>query len=288
MRKALRWLGWGLGGIAALLLIGAGVVFVLSEIALSKDHRAASERLVAPTSAQLADAPRQARILGCTGCHGEGLEGRMMIDSPVFARIFAPAVAPIAAKASDQQLAAAIRQGIGHDGRGLFIMASPMYSRLGDAEVAALIAWMRSLPRSAQAQQVKTVRLGPFGRLGLATGRFRSAPELVEDFRRQVPIDLGPSHAAGRRIAATVCSECHGAALMGQEMPSGTLAPDLAVVGGYDAAQFKALLRTGRPPSGKKLGLMEEVAVYNLKHLDDAEIEALYLYLEARSKRLGS
>jgi ketopantoate reductase len=64
--------------------------------------------------------------------------------------------------------------------------------------------------------------------------------------------------------------------------------PDLNTVAGYDLAQFKTLMRTGRTPGGNELGLMKEVALNDLKHLTDAEIELLHAYLTARAKKLGT
>ena len=286
MRKALRWAGIGLGGLVVLLLLAALVIFVWSQIILGRDYRAASETLPAPSAAQMAEAPRQARVLGCLSCHGDGLKGKLMFDAPGVARVFAPNLTEVAAKASDQQLAAGIRQGIGHDGRALFIMPSPMYSRLTDAETSALVRWIRTLPRAEG--QVKGLSAGPIGRLGLVMGSFQPAPELVSEYRTQVPIALGRQHEAARHMAATNCAECHGPALMGGSAGPDEKAPDLNLVAGYDAAQFKALMRTGRPPSGKDLGLMSEVARNDFRHLTDAEIDGLYAYLLARAKNLGT
>ena len=64
-------------------------------------------------------------------------------------------------------------------------------------------------------------------------------------------------------------------------------APDLRVAAGYDLAQFKALMRTGRPPDGRDLGLMTTVSKQDFSHLTDAEIDSLHAYLAARAKRLG-
>ena len=286
MRKLLRWTGIGLGAVAALIAIAGAGVFGFSEWVLREGHAARAETLAAPDPALLADAPRQGRILGCISCHGEGLKGRVMFDTPNVARVFAPNLTEVAAKASDQQLAAAIRQGIGHDGRGLFVMPSPMYSRLSDAEVAALIAWIRSLPRVATPAE-PTVSPRIFGRIGLTTGKLRSAPAKMEEFRTQAPIGLGPAHAAGQRIASTNCSECHGPALMGGTMESGAEVPDLRIAAGYDLDQFRRLMRKGEAASGKPLGLMGEVARNDFSHFTDAEIAALHAYLEARAKRLG-
>jgi mono/diheme cytochrome c family protein len=286
MRKALRWLGYGLAGLLALILVGAVVIFAISEVTLRKNYQAAAETLAAPSPAQLADAPRQARILGCVNCHGEGLKGKTMIDSAIFARVVAPNLTDVAARATDQQLAAGIRQGIGHDGRALFIMPSAMYSRLSDGEVSALIRFIRGQPRAPG--EARRASFGPIGRTLVATGGIEFAPATVKRYRAVVPIDLGPAHAEGRRIASNVCSECHGPALFGQKMPEGSVPPDLNTVAGYDLGQFKTLMRTGRTPGGNELGLMKEASLNDLKHLTDAEIEVLHAYLVARAKKLGT
>ncbi|HEU0098540.1 MAG TPA: c-type cytochrome [Allosphingosinicella sp.] len=286
MRKALRWAGIGLGGLIALLILAAIVVYAWSEIVLRREYRAVAETLPAPSAAERAAAPRLARVLGCLGCHGEGLRGRVMFDAPGVARVFAPNITEVASKASDQQLAAGIRQGIGHDGRGLFIMPSPMYSHLTDRETASLVAWIRTLPRAEG--QTRGLSAGPLGRIGLVTGAFQAGPERVAEYRRQVPIALGPEHEAARHLAATACSECHGPALMGGSVGPDEKTPDLAIAAGYDAAQFRTLMRTGRPPTGRDLGLMTTVAKQDFSHLTDAEIDSLHAYLVARAKRLGS
>ena len=285
MRRALKWAGIGLGGLFALLILAAIVVYAWSEIILSREHKAAPETLPALGQADRAEAPRLARVLGCLSCHGEGLKGKLMFDAPGVARVFAPNITEVAAKASDQQLAAGIRQGIGYDGRGLFIMPSPMYSRLTDRETASLVAWIRTLPRAKG--QARGLSAGPLGRLGLVMGSFQPGPERVAEYRSREPIALGPEHEAARHLAATACSECHGPALMGGSAGPDEKAPDLQVAAGYDSAQFRTLMRTGRPPTGRDLGLMTTVSKQDFSHLTDAEIDSLHAYLVARAKRMG-
>lgn len=285
MAKILRWAGIGAAILFGLLLLAAAYVYFVSGRALSRSYDAAPETLPQPTAAQLADAPRQLRIAGCVSCHGEGLKGKLMVDDPAVGRFWAPNLTELAARSSDQQLAAAIRQGIGTDGRALFIMPSAMYSRWSDGEVAALIAHIRSLPR--EGSRTPALSVGPLGRLGVAIGSFRPVPEKIEEYKTNWPHQLGPQLAEGRRLAATGCSECHGPALSGMTMEEGTVTPDLAVVGGYDLDQFKTLLRTGVTPAGDKLGLMQEVALNDFSHLTDAEMEALHAYLVARAERVG-
>jgi cytochrome c553 len=269
----------GLAVLAAVAMFGA------SERILARTYQPRPERLAMPTPQQIADAPRQARILGCLSCHGDRLEGKLMADIPNVVRLHAPNLTAIAARASDQQLAAAIRQGIGHDGRGLFVMPSPMYSRLSDGETAALIRWIRTL--KPQDGGAGTVTARPLGRVAIALGKFRPAPAKMQEFATQTPIDMGAPHAAGRRLAANNCSECHGPALFGGVMEGDTMTPDLAIAGAYDFEQFKTLLRTGRTPSGKKLGLMAEVARNDFSHFTDAELRSLHGYLSARAEKLN-
>lgn len=283
MRRLLRWIGIGAAGLVGCALLGIAAVYLVSGQVMARGNSAQMEALAAPTMAQLADAPRQARILGCVSCHGEGLTGKVMFEKPGVARVNAPNLTLIAARASNQQLAAAIRQGIGHDGRKLFVMPSPMYSRLSDGETTALIAWIRSLPR--RQGETGGMQPGPLGRFAVATGRFKSSADKVEQFQTQAPIMLGAQLAAGRRLAANTCSECHGPALFGQRMESGDVTPDLAIVGAYDPAQFRTLLRTGQAPHKRDLGLMARVARGDFRHLSDSEIDALYAYLKARADR---
>lgn len=284
MRRALRWFGYGAGALLVIALLLAAWAWFASWRLLGRTHEAEAERLAAPTAAQRADAGRQARILGCANCHGSRLEGRMMFDAGPFARVWAPNLTELAARASDQQLAAAIRQGIGHDGRALYVMPSPMYSRLSDQEVAALIGHIRSAPRAGE--RVPGIQWGPIGRFVLAKGDLPSALDRIGEFRTRQPLDAGPATAAGRRLAATVCAECHGADLSGGQPTPDASAPGLAIAGAYDLAQFTRLLRTGRPPNGRDLGLMREVAEQDLSQLNDAEIAALLAYLQARASQV--
>ncbi len=286
MKRIAKWIGIGLGGLVGLLVLAAIGIFLVSGYMLGKTHEAKAETLSAPTAALLSDAPRQARVQGCLNCHGDGLRGKVMIDAPVFARLTAPNLTEVAARATDQQLAAAIRQGIGHDGRALFIMPSPQYSRLSDAEIAALIAFIRSQPRAPG--NVEGFKPGPIGRAVVVTGGLQPATAKIDEYRTKAPIQVGAAHAPGHRLAANSCSECHGPALEGQNMGQGSVAPDLMIAGAYDLEAFKTLLRTGKAAGGKKLGIMKEVAEKDFVHLTDAEIKSLHDYLRARAEKLGN
>ncbi len=277
MAKLLRWTGYVLGGLVALVLLAGIALFILSQRALSEHFAPVSSRLAMPSAAELANGPRQLHVLGCLSCHGDGLRGDLFMDQPNVARIYAPNLTLIAAKASDQQLEQAIRQGIGHDGRPLLVMPSEGYQFMSDGEVAAVISAIRVLPKGGKEQPKPAI--GPMGRLGLALGKFHTAPNLVRTFRASPIADLGPKFAVGRHIVEVNCVECHGPQLHGQEVEPGVVSPDLQIVGAYDLQQFRALLREGVAPGKKDIGLMGRVARSDFKHLTGEEISAIHAYL---------
>ena len=283
MTKALRWAGYAVGGLLVLILLAAAAVWLLSARALAERVEPRPETLVAPTPAQLADAPRQLRVLGCMSCHGDNLEGKPFITDAKIALLNASNLTLIAAKASDQQLARAIRQGIGHDGRSLLVMPSESYQFLTDQEVAALISALRKMPRKGT--QLAPIQLGPIGRFGLTTGRLSPIPVLAEQYRESRIADLGPDFVVGRHLVEVNCTGCHGPNLKGKELEPGVVSADLAITGAYDLDQFRTMLRTGAAPGGKKLGLMASVAKEDFRFMRDDEIAAVHAYLVERVRR---
>ena len=283
MARLMRWTGYVLGALVLLVLIAGAAVWILSA---QKLHAGTPkpEHLVKPTAVQLADGPRQLHVLGCLSCHGRDLRGDIFLDEPGLATIYAPNLTLVAAKATDDQLAQAIRQGIGHDGRSLVIMPSEGYQFLTDSEAAALIAAIRAMPKGGK--EMPLPRVGPKARIGLILGKFHTAPDLVRTFRENQPPDFGPQFASGRHIVVTNCAECHGPQLHGQEVKPGVVSPDMAIAGAYDLDQFKTLLRKGVAPGGKNIGMMGNVARSDFKYLTDDEIAQIHAYLSERAQRM--
>jgi cytochrome c553 len=285
MAKLLRWTGYVITALLLVLLVAALWLWIASERMLNPRIGGKAEQLAAPTAMQLADAPRQMLVLGCVDCHGKGLRGDLFFDEPNIAKIYAPNIALLAARSTDQQLARAIRQGIGTDGRALVIMPAAPFSRLSDGELAALTRAIRMLPKGGR--DMPSRQVGLLGRLGLVTGKFNTQPSLVSEFARKMPIALGPELEAGRHLVATRCAECHGADLTGAEVEPGLSAPDLTIAGAYDLIAFKTLMRTGVPAGGRKLRTMGDVARDDFSHYTDAEITQIHAYLKARAQKLS-
>jgi len=284
MRIALRWAGYVVGALFILIVIAAIAVWAISASKLSAQYEAKPERLGSMQQASLADGQHLILTRACAECHGgPQLRGEKFFDVPNVATLYAPNLTLLAKTATDQQLAQAIRQGIGHDGRGLLIMPSESYSSLTDAETAAIVRAIRALP--AGGSVMPAVHLGPIGRNLVAAGKLKAAPALVDDYAQAQAADLGPGSAAGRHIAITVCSGCHGSTLSGKEAEPGVIAPDLKVAGAYDIPAFTKLMRTGLPPNGRELKMMTVVSREAFTHFTDKEIADLHSYLTQRAQR---
>lgn len=293
MPRLLKWLGFTIAASLGLAALAAAIIYVGSERMLAKRYPVQPEPLLRPSAAALADAPRQARLLGCISCHGTGLRGNEVFDAPEVGTITAPNLPRLLRNRTDQQIAAAIRQGVRPDGRALLVMPSALFSRLSPEEVSALIYWMRGLPVEGDAGE--PFRLTLLGRFMVLNGDMPRQPELVPRYQRQMPADTGPEYALGRRIAALTCAECHAPDLSGGERPHADFntslgegvpaTPDLIIAAAYDRPAFMRLLRTGAPPDGRDLGMMSSVARKDFRYFTDAEIAALHAYLRERAER---
>jgi cytochrome c553 len=283
MAKLLRWTGYVLGVLLLILLLAAAYVWAASSWRLNAHVEAKPERLIPMQQASVEDGDHLLLTRACAECHGPDLRGAKFLDIPNVATIYAPNLTLIARQATDQQLAQATRQGISHDGRALLVMPSESYQSLTDAETAALVKAIRAAP--AGGEPTASARMGPLGRIGLVTGRLKTAPQLVKEYAAAQAADLGPKYGAGRHIAVTVCSGCHGSTLGGKEAEPGTVAPDLTMVGGYDLPAFTKLMRTGLPPSGRELKMMTGVSRKAFVHFTDQEIADLHAYLVERAQR---
>jgi mono/diheme cytochrome c family protein len=283
MRRVLKWLGIGAGVIVVLAVAAAAYVWIGSELILNKHRPVKPELLPKPSSTALAAAPHQMVVMGCVSCHGEGMRGNLMFEQAGVAKVYAPNVPLLIAKMSDQQIAQAMRQGVRPDGKAMWVMPSKVIQRLSPDETAAIIAYLRTLPRAGK--QTPPIEILPMGRLGVVTHKFNPEPAHLPAYQASYPVDLGPNLAAGRKIAAVVCAECHGPALGGMVMEDGNRPPDLTVAGAYDLPAFTTLMHTGKPIGGRDLGLMTAIAKENLTHMTDAEIAALHAYLKARAEK---
>ena len=279
MKRLLHWFGIALGSVAVFGLIAYIVVYVLSERVLRRTYETPAAAISVPTdSASIIEGLRLAAVHGCfPGCHGKQGEGRVLFDQPMIGRIVAPNLTAAVHKYNDSELVVIIRNGVRPGGRSMIVMPSESFVALTDGDLSRIVASLKSLP--AVAGPGPSLSLGPLGRVGIVTGEFKLAAQLIAE---TVPPPAATSEEAayGRYLAQTTCAHCHGTNLRGASNPDFT-SPDLHIVAAYSPEAFTQLLRTGVPLGERKLATMGGVARINLSHLTDAEIAALYSYLHA-------
>jgi len=276
VKRLLRWTGTVLGGLLALIIVAYVVVYVLSERILQRKYEVPSVAISIPTdAASILEGQRLAAIHGCFGCHGKNVEGTVMFDEPMIARIVAPNLTVSVRKYSDAQIEAIVRKGVRPDGRSVLVMPAEEFIWLTDADLGRTLAFLKSLPPSDGPGP--NVAPGPLGRIGLVTGKFKTVAQLIADSQAP-PEASGDAARFGRYLARTTCASCHGTDLKGASTPD-FIAPDLRIAAAYSQEQFTALMRTGAALGGRNLKTMGPFARQSLSQLNDAEVAALYSYL---------
>lgn len=285
--KIWRWIALAAGAVAAAGLLFVGWVYAASEAHYrSFPTPAPFTHPIPETDAAIAYGERLTFTRGCRGCHGANLEGEIM-----WGAVQTPNLAAFARTQSPAQFEAALRHGIGHDGRALYSMPSYNFVRMSDDDTASLFAYLRTTAVSDVTPQGK---FGPLHervvtdfmrRLAIASGQDGTIPKYLD----QVPAlsqqgNPDPRIARGEYLAMTSCNECHGFDLR-SHAPWPETAPDLIVVGAYTSEQFTTLMREGVPSSGAELEMMGPVARGRFTHWTDEEVADLYAYLTDMSRR---
>ncbi|MDO9337852.1 MAG: c-type cytochrome [Caulobacter sp.] len=290
----MRIILWGLATLVAAAVIGlggfVGWVWFASEAHLKSFADPPAFTTPIPTdAASLARGKHIAITRGCTGCHGDRLEGEEHGHDAWFGQGVAPNLAKLARAESPAAFERGLRHGIDHTGHGVYSMPSFNFVRLSDADVAAVYAYLRSQP-VVEAKLPKPFLSWKI-RLALALGQDAAIPAFI----KQVPplsfqTDPDPAVRRGEYLAMTSCNECHGFGLRG-DVPFVDVAqrpPDLTMVAAYDKADFVKLMRTGKATGNRELRLMSGVARDRFSHWTDSEVDDLYAFFGALNKRAAA
>ena len=150
MKKLLKWIG---GLVALLVVVGIGLVVAANLLFDRKRDRVTKVDVkgvtVVSDDATLARGKYLFASRGCGDCHGANGAGQVFIDDPAGGfQVRSPNITPagVVAKYTEADWVRTLRHGVQPDGRTLFVMPSEEFNRFTDADVAALIAYARSLP----------------------------------------------------------------------------------------------------------------------------------------------
>lgn len=277
----MRWLSAALA--AALLLatlVGwlrfrarSGRVYELPQVAASFER----------TSAALARGEHLARgLAGCAECHGADFGGRLLADTPLF-RAVAPNLTRGRGSAvqayTERDWSNAIVHGVRPSGRSLLLMPSKELSSFADQDVAAMVAFLQTVPAVDRTPGPSSV--GPFGQvvIGLVGIPIFSAEDVDHGARRTPAPESGPTREYGSYLL-NMCRGCHGQDLRGGIVthpgapPSADISP---AVSNWEFASFERALREGKGRDGRLLD--EGMPWRSMKNLSNDELRALWLGL---------
>ncbi len=267
---------WGALAVLALAVLIPVAIYLVSEAQISRHYTLPSSILHArPTAKAVARGKHLATIFGCAACHGEDMRGRMLDEGHGF-RIEATDLTAFAKRASDQDFDRAVRRGLSPRARALWAMPVDSYVYMRTKDLAAIVAYIRSLP--ADDKPVHEPSFGLTARLAVLECKL--APASPYALGRNTPLDAGPHWSGGRYLAAISCSQCHGTDLAGTES-----APDLKIAASYSRAGFFHLLHGGPEKNGKRTD-MSAVGGTRFSAMHDYETSALYDYLVERARLL--
>lgn len=300
MQKVLRWIGIVLGALVALVVIAAIFVYVRSNMILNKQYTAPEDKITIPTDAAAIERGRYLAnyVSVCVDCHGAKLEGGLVADDPMLGRITAPNLTKgkngVGGQLSDADFVRVLRYGVMPDGKSARVMPANDYTHWSDADLGAIIAYVKSVPPADSDFPSSEVR--PFGRTLMALGQLpiMIAERVDRNTSRTAPaagvtVDYGHYLANGAG-----CTGCHGPGLSGGPIPGGppdwpqaaNLTPS-GEVGKWSEADFINTIRTGVNPAGKTLDKV--MPWFRYREMTDNDLKTVWQFVKvAPAKPFGN
>ena len=296
MKKPIKIVVASLAGLVVVVAVAASVVSPLAE---RKLHRVVQlpplQVTFASADGQLERGEYLFKTRGCMECHGVDGAGHVVIDdkaSGFFAR--APNItgggASPARSYTDTDWVRTLRHGVKPSGQPLLIMPSEDYAHMTDADIAAVVAYVRSLPPASTGGGEFNI---PFPvKAAYLLGAIKDSAEKI-DHTAAAPAAVADDLLARGQYIAQSCSGCHGPHFSGGKIPGTppswppaanlTSAPDSAMSRYSSADQFKSMLRTGKRPDGTAIS--DVMPFKSLVYMDDAELDALFAFLKTVEAR---
>ncbi len=292
--KALKWVGIGVGALAALVVVVVLGAQVAASMKLGERYpvRELPVPAVPTDAAALAEGERLWSARGCAECHAADGGGKAAIDDPGIGRVSGTNLTRgkggIGAELTGQRFVRAMHHCVKPDGRSLILMPCVETRLVPEHEVGMLLAHVRAMKPVDREFEVE--ELSVLGRtlLGLGLLPLVSAEAIDFDFVPPPAPQPGPTAAYGERLAQIQCTGCHGEGLSGGAMPGAP--PTLPVptnitrhetgIAKWGKGDFVTLLKTGKRPDGTDVNPFMPWSTY--KHLNDQELDALWAYLQTK------
>lgn len=226
---------------------------------------------------------------GCGECHGDDGRGIAFIDAPGGMYVKSPNITTgpggVVSDYNEGDWVRAIRHGVNPKGHALLIMPGEDYNRMNDADLAALIAYARSLPPVAGESAV--IRLTMMVKALYGLDVIKDSSQKIDHRKPPTPPVAVAATAEHGAYVANMCVGCHGPSLSGGKVPgappewpgAANLTPgEGSVMPRYDnAGKFVAMMRTGKRPDGSEVSKV--MPFMSLRNVNDTDLNAIYAYL---------
>jgi cytochrome c553 len=296
MPAVLRVLGLVVVGAVVVIGLASAAVFVVSDSRLNQKVDVPRETIAVPTDITSIQRGQHlaSAVAACVDCHGPNLAGKVFIDDPALGRIVSPNLTRgrggIGSSLSDADFGRAIRHGVDPSGRQLLIMPSDDFNHFSDADLGAIIAYVRSIPAIDTSLPSNEIRA--LGRVLFAIGQLQLQPTASLDHfaPRPPPPRAGVTPEYGKYLADNAgCPACHGPGFSGGKIPQAPLNAVLAAnitsagLGAWSDADFIKAMRTGMRPDGRVLNTSMPWPYY--AQLTDDELRAIWRFLQVLPPR---
>jgi len=279
MRRWLRRLGLAVGGLVGLSLLLVVALCVISYVRQQRVYTLMIPPLAVRTdSATLERGRHLVTAVGfCTDCHATDLGGKLLGNGFLTVRLAAANLTSgnggLGANYTDEDLIRAIRHGVGRDGKSLIFMPAEAFQHMSDADLAAMIAYLHTLPPIDRT--LPRPRIGPVIRVAHILGFPLLPAEHVDHHATAASLAPSVNVAYGAYLAnVSGCTGCHGPQLAGGGGPGPNITR--GAIGAWTEADFRHALREGRRPDGSVLRAPMPWPIFS--HMTDDEAAALWLY----------
>jgi mono/diheme cytochrome c family protein len=282
----------------ALLAVGvalvgaAGVALLTLGSPRSRIYSPPEDRIPIPTDAGSIARGRHLveAVAVCTICHGENLGGKLAFQDSFLGRGYTANLTSgrggVGRTYSDADWVRSIRYGVRPNGRGIIFMPSDYFNRITDADLGAMIAYLKSL---APVDNERTaVEINFAARMLIDLGMFGDVVRAARiDFHAARP--PSPPDPGAYLVALGGCTFCHGPNLTGGQgpEPGAPGGPDLTASGPlsrWSLADFVATMRNGVDPAGHPIK-PKYMPWLGYRNMTDDELRSIWLYLKTLPAR---
>lgn len=289
MKKFLKWTGIVLFSLVLLIACSAWYFSSSFNNKFEKVYTLAPAAVAIPTdSASIARG--QMLAVGCAGCHGNDLGGKVFFDDPNIGVLpssnLTRAVGSETEGYTDEDFVRALRHALNKKGNPLMIMPSESIGELSDQDLGCLIAYLKSLPPIDRKFEKRhfTFMSQVMAGAGLFGNLFPY--DIIEHDKRKnlTSPPIGNSPEYGEYIVRTHgCKGCHAPNLGGGKSPDPVSPPVPDISKGSNSGkwtkdQFIAFFKTGKTPDGRLLN-PHFMPWEGLGALSEEEIESVFNYI---------